>query len=558
MTTTSSTSGAASTSVATDRGHDVADGGLLVARREADRDRGTGAGFGLEQHGPAPGRTDRSGTDQARRAPGPARRGHASCPGSCPDAADPCYRSRRTRSSRAVEGQARRHRGNQHHDRHRGRAGARCQCLNDEQSESGRLRSRRSRARREQRRRVHRPDGGGPDGTRAWPAMSGVRTRVRDRTRVHLRVVLRPARGGLRLRRDPRRRSAARRSRRGRCRIWRYADLLPVDRNPAVDLGAGFTPLVRADRLAAELGLGELWLKNDTAQPDQLVQGPGHLRRALEGAGVRVQGRGLRVDRQPRELGRGPRGARRVAQLRLHPRQPRAGQDRHDRGLRRQRRGHRRQLRRRQPALRRAGRHVPVGVRERQRAHVLRRGFEDARVRDRRAARVGGARPRGRPGRERLAAHQDPQGLRRAVQGRAPRRGAADARCRARRREGCSPVATRLARRCRHDQAGEARHDRQVAGHRQPGRRLLRARRGAPVRRRPRRGDRRRDRRGHQAARPHRGDLRRDRRRRHDRHAQAARRRRGRAPRRARRRLRHRPRAQDARRGGAHGRARPR
>src|SRR4051794_25177826 len=49
--------------------------------------------------------------------------------------------------------------------------------------------------------------------------------------------------------------------------IWRYADLLPVERNPAVDLGAGFTPLVRADRLAAELGLGELWIKNDTLNP---------------------------------------------------------------------------------------------------------------------------------------------------------------------------------------------------------------------------------------------------------------------------------------------------
>src|SRR4051812_290715 len=49
--------------------------------------------------------------------------------------------------------------------------------------------------------------------------------------------------------------------------VWRYADLLPSDRNPAVDLGAGFTPLVRADRLAAELGLGELWIKNDTVNP---------------------------------------------------------------------------------------------------------------------------------------------------------------------------------------------------------------------------------------------------------------------------------------------------
>jgi threonine synthase len=49
--------------------------------------------------------------------------------------------------------------------------------------------------------------------------------------------------------------------------VWRYADLLPCERNPAVDLGAGFTPLVRADRLAAELGLGEVWVKNDTVNP---------------------------------------------------------------------------------------------------------------------------------------------------------------------------------------------------------------------------------------------------------------------------------------------------
>src|SRR6516165_4275854 len=46
--------------------------------------------------------------------------------------------------------------------------------------------------------------------------------------------------------------------------IWRYRDLLPVDldEQAPVDLGAGFTPLVRADRLAAELGLGELWIKD--------------------------------------------------------------------------------------------------------------------------------------------------------------------------------------------------------------------------------------------------------------------------------------------------------
>jgi threonine synthase len=49
--------------------------------------------------------------------------------------------------------------------------------------------------------------------------------------------------------------------------MWRYADLLPATYDPAVDLGAGYTPLVRAGRLAAELGLGELWLKNDTLNP---------------------------------------------------------------------------------------------------------------------------------------------------------------------------------------------------------------------------------------------------------------------------------------------------
>jgi len=48
--------------------------------------------------------------------------------------------------------------------------------------------------------------------------------------------------------------------------IWRYADLLPGS-DKRVDLGAGFTPLVPAPRLGAELGLHDLWVKNDTANP---------------------------------------------------------------------------------------------------------------------------------------------------------------------------------------------------------------------------------------------------------------------------------------------------
>lgn len=49
--------------------------------------------------------------------------------------------------------------------------------------------------------------------------------------------------------------------------IWRYAPLLPVEAPAEARLAPGFTPLVPAPRLAAALGLGELWLKLDTANP---------------------------------------------------------------------------------------------------------------------------------------------------------------------------------------------------------------------------------------------------------------------------------------------------
>jgi len=50
--------------------------------------------------------------------------------------------------------------------------------------------------------------------------------------------------------------------------MWRYRDLLPLeDDAPLVTLGEGFTPLVRAERLGAELGLRNLYLKNDSMNP---------------------------------------------------------------------------------------------------------------------------------------------------------------------------------------------------------------------------------------------------------------------------------------------------
>ena len=49
--------------------------------------------------------------------------------------------------------------------------------------------------------------------------------------------------------------------------LWRYAPLLPCDPDYKVDLGTGYTPLLRADNLAEALGLERLWLKNDTVNP---------------------------------------------------------------------------------------------------------------------------------------------------------------------------------------------------------------------------------------------------------------------------------------------------
>src|SRR5437660_1379699 len=58
--------------------------------------------------------------------------------------------------------------------------------------------------------------------------------------------------------------------------LWRYADFLPLAEGPPgpsgrfasrVGLPAGCTPLIRADRLAERLGLNEVWVKNDAANP---------------------------------------------------------------------------------------------------------------------------------------------------------------------------------------------------------------------------------------------------------------------------------------------------
>ena len=50
--------------------------------------------------------------------------------------------------------------------------------------------------------------------------------------------------------------------------MWRYKELLPIINDDfIVNLGAGFTPLLRADRLARRIGIKRLYIKNDTLNP---------------------------------------------------------------------------------------------------------------------------------------------------------------------------------------------------------------------------------------------------------------------------------------------------
>lgn len=46
--------------------------------------------------------------------------------------------------------------------------------------------------------------------------------------------------------------------------LWRYRELLPVTGEPTIGLHSGYTPLVKADRLAEAFGVKELWVKDDS------------------------------------------------------------------------------------------------------------------------------------------------------------------------------------------------------------------------------------------------------------------------------------------------------
>lgn len=54
---------------------------------------------------------------------------------------------------------------------------------------------------------------------------------------------------------------------RGPLTMWRYHDLLPVDEDYVMDMGTGFTPLIKAKNLGLALGLNNLYIKNDSVNP---------------------------------------------------------------------------------------------------------------------------------------------------------------------------------------------------------------------------------------------------------------------------------------------------
>jgi threonine synthase len=58
--------------------------------------------------------------------------------------------------------------------------------------------------------------------------------------------------------------------------LWRYREVLPVEHDQnVINLGEGFTPLVRASRLGAQLGLSELYIKDEGQNPTQSFKARG-------------------------------------------------------------------------------------------------------------------------------------------------------------------------------------------------------------------------------------------------------------------------------------------
>ena len=259
-----------------------------------------------------------------------------------------------------------------------------------------------------------------------------------------LPALLRPARAGLRLGRARARRSRASRSRpvRGRSgattRCCRRASRPRSTRRP------GWTPLSSVPRLARAVGVGEVLLKLDHANPTHSFKdasSPSPPRRPRSSAPTRSRAR-----RPATSATRSPRAPPRPGCARSSSTPPRSSRRRCSRPAvygadMYAVRGSYDDCSRLVDRARRRGR---LGVRQRQPARLLRRGLEDARLRDRRAARLGAARRGRRADRLGLALHEALAGLRPVPPARArrrhSRRGSYGGQA-----EGCAPVARAFA-----------------------------------------------------------------------------------------------------------------
>ena len=278
-----------------------------------------------------------------------------------------------------------------------------------------------------------------------------------------------PARAGLRLQR--RFTSRARRSRSGRRTCGATASCCRSPASRCTGFNSGFTPLVRCDRLAERLGLRELYIKDDSVNHPTLS----YKDRVVSVAATRAVELGFKVlaCASTGNLANsvvGARGAARPRVLRVHPRQSRSRQDARVGDLSADHSRHRRQLRRREPLCTQVADRYGWGFVNINLRVVLRRGRQDDRVRDRRAARLALSAARGLAGRRRHAAAAHRPRVPRAARDRPRRRRAAahprgaGGRLRAGRARARSGA--------RASRAGAARHDRQVDRDRQSRRRL--------------------------------------------------------------------------------------
>ena len=250
--------------------------------------------------------------------------------------------------------------------------------------------------------------------------------------------------------------------------LWRYLELLPVE-SPKTGFNSGFTPLVKADRLA----------RASLASPSSISR---TTRSTTRRSRIKDRVVSIAATRNV-ELGFpvfgcastgnlansvvGSRGAPRTDVLRLHPERSRAEQDPRVGDLWPADRRRRRQLRRREPAVHADRRSLRMGLCQHQPAQLLRRRRQDDGLRGGRAAWLalpGSCRVAGR-GRHAAAAHL--QGVSRAPRGRPRRRQAAAHPCRATIRVCAGHPRARVGRRV--PGSGQAEHHCEIAGDRQPG-----------------------------------------------------------------------------------------